>query len=255
MTISTSTVTATEIMTVGAARVLRERGLVFAGHGLPTLAVALARETVAPRCVVIYESGVVGAHPEFLPLSISDSVLVSGAEGVLGMPMLFGGILQRGRVEVGFLGAAQIDRQGSLNSTLIGERSAPRAKLPGSGGAVEIMAHAGEVFVLLRRHTPDTFVEQLDFVTSPSPQRAVDPGLAKPRGAGVTTVLSEYGVLTMLDGELTLTHVHPGVEAATVRENTGWDLRIAAHLAVIDPPSTHELELLRRLDPDRVYLR
>ncbi|WP_256841963.1 CoA-transferase subunit beta [Ornithinimicrobium cryptoxanthini] len=246
---------ATETLAVVAARTLAQEKIVFAGHGLPTLAVALARETVSPDCAVIYESGVVGAHPESLPLSISDSVLVSGAEGVLTMPTLFGGILQGGRAGIGFLGAAQIDRQGSLNSTLIGSWDTPRVKLPGSGGAVEIMANAREVFVIMRKHTTATFVEQLDFVTSPSPLRAHDPGVAKPQGAGVTKVFTEFGLLSMVGGELTLTGIHPDVEPERVLANTGWELAIAENLTIIEPPTTEELALLRDLDPDRVYLR
>ena len=249
--------TDSELLTVVAARELAGRGMVFAGHGLPTLAVSLAQHTVAPGCEVIYECGVTGAHPESLPLSISDSVLVSGAECVLPMTGLFQWVLQGGRVEVGFLGAAQIDRHGSLNSTLIGKDwRKPEVKLPGSGGAVEIMANAREVFVIMRRHTPQTFVEQLDFVTSPSPHVARDHGIAPPSGAGVSRVITPYGVLSRQDGELVLTDVHPGISIEQVRTQTGWDLRVSDEVTETPPPSEVELTTLReRLDPARIYLR
>ena len=147
----------TELLTVLAARELAGRRIVFAGIGLPTLAAALAELTVAPDIEIIYESGVTGAHPIGLPTTISDSILVTGAEAVLPMPQLFGYVIQGQRIDTGFLGAAQIDRHGSLNSTLIGGSYArPEHRLPGSGGAIEVMAHAREVFVVMRRHTPQT---------------------------------------------------------------------------------------------------
>jgi len=233
--------------------------MVFAGHGLPTLAVALAQQTCAPDIELVYESGVTGAQPNDLPLSISDSILVPGAAGVLPMTMLFNYVLQGQRIDVGFLGAAQIDKYGSLNSTLIGKDwEHPDVKLPGSGGAIEVMAGAREVFVVMRRHTPKTYVEKLDFCTTPSPYAA---GLAAegalPFGLGVTRVISELGVFSRHspDEELTLTALQPGITLEDVREATGWPLKVAEDLTTVVAPTNAELNGLRRLDPQRHYLR
>ncbi|MFJ2676462.1 CoA-transferase subunit beta [Streptomyces sp. NPDC087525] len=253
------TCTDSELLTVTAARELARRRLVFAGHGLPTLAVALARHSVAPEIETVYESGVIGAHPMAPPRSITDPILVTGAECVLSMAQMFGFVLQGGRVDVAFLGAAQIDRYGSLNSSIIGDWASPRVRLPGSGGAIEVMANAGEVFVVMRRHTPRSLVGELDFCTSPSPRRARETGGgARPRGKGVTRVITEHGILARdgIDDELRLIAVHPGVPVQRVRAATGWDLRIADDLAEIPPPDPEELRLLREeLDPDRIFLR
>ncbi len=248
-----------ELLAVTAARELAHHRVVFSGHGLPTLAVALARHTVAPDIQIVYESGVTGAHPVDLPRSVTDPVLVTGAECVMGMSQLFTYILQGRRIDVGFLGAAQIDKYGSLNSSIIGDWAAPRARLPGSGGAVEVMANAGEIFVVMRRHTAQTFVEELDFCTSPSPRRArgADGGV-QPHGKGVTRVVTNLGILARDGGEdeLRLVAVHPGVSVEQVRSATGWDLRTCDTLTQITPPSAEELRLLREeLDPNRLYLR
>ena len=244
----TSKPTTSELLTVLAARELAGCRVVFAGHGLPTLAVALAKETVAPHVEMVYESGVVGAHPRRLPLSISDSTLADGAECILGMPQLFGYMIQGGRIQVGFLGAAQIDRYGNLNSTLIAAKpDAPAHRLPGSGGAIEVMGHAREVFVVMRRHTPQTLVAALDYVTSPTPKGS----------GGVTRVITELGVLGRGedDEELVLTRTNTGVDAKTVVAATGWPLRTDEHLSTNALPTTDEISILRRLDPDRLYLR
>jgi glutaconate CoA-transferase, subunit B len=245
--------TVTELLTVLAARELAGRRIVFAGIGLPTLAAALAERTVAPDIEIIYESGVTGAHPSGLPTTISDSILVTGAEAVLPMPQLFGYVIQGQRIDTGFLGAAQIDRHGSLNSTLIGGPYArPEHRLPGSGGAIEVMAHAREVFVVMRRHTPQTLVDRLDFVTSPAPG-----GGRQASGRGVTRLITPLGVLTRgLDDELVLSSVNPGVDIAQVRAATGWPLKAAAAVSDTEPPTAEELRLLREvLDPGRIYLR
>lgn len=241
-----------ELLTVLAARELAGRHVVFAGHGLPTLAVSLAQLTCAPDIEIVYESGVTGAHPADLPTSISDSMLVTGAEGVLTMPQVFSYMIQGQRIDVGFLGAAQIDRHGSLNSTLIaGTYERPGHRLPGSGGAIEVMAHAREVFVLMRRHTPQTLVEKLDFVTSPAPT----PG-GQSSGLGVTRLLTTLGVLGRQGDELVLTSVNPGIRVEDVVRATGWPLQVAPELAPTEPPSTEELRVLREvLDPRRIYLR
>ena len=249
--------TTSELLTVLAARELAGRRVVFAGHGLPTLAVSLAQLTCAPGIEIVYESGVTGAHPIDLPTSISDSMLVTGAEGVLAMPQLFNYMIQGQRIDVGFLGAAQVDRHGSLNSTLIGgSYPRPERRLPGSGGAIEVMAHAREVFVVMRRHTPQTLVGQLDFVTSPAPDRTGPDGRGQASGRGVTRLITPLGVLTREAGEFTLSLVNPGVSVAEVRAATGWPLRVAPGVSQSEPPTAAELRQLREvLDPRRIYLR
>lgn len=252
--------TSSELLTIHSARALAGRRVVFAGHGLPTLAIALAQRTVAPEIEIVYESGVTGARPPDLPRTISDSVLVPGAASVIPMTHLFNYVLQGQRVDVGFLGAAQVDRYGSLNSTLIGsDWEHPDSRLPGSGGAIEAMAGAAEIFLVMRRHTPRTFVETLDFVTSPSPHRAAQSEVGTmPAGAGVTHVITDLGIMTRSaqDEELTLSAVHPGVDPAEVVRQTGWDLQVAADLETTQAPTPAELTILREsLDPTRIYLR
>jgi glutaconate CoA-transferase subunit B len=251
--------TESELVVSAAARLLRDRATVFAGVGLPILAVDLASRTVNPRVEAIYESGVAGAHPEEMAQSVADSVLVSGAEAVLSMHALFGYVLGGGRVDVGFLGAAQIDRVGSINTSFIGDRSSPDVRLPGSGGAADIMANAGEIFVIMRRHDVDSFPAALDYVTSPSPVAAEASTVTrKPRGFGVSTVISPLGILRRHDrwGELTLTHVHPGVDVDEVRSRTGWDLSVADEVGETPAPTAEELRLLRdEIDTVRLYLR
>ncbi|CAM5247477.1 3-oxoadipate--succinyl-CoA transferase [Streptomyces californicus] len=227
------------------------------GASWTTRAVELAALTVAPGIEVVYESGVCGAHPSRLPETIADAVLITGAEAVVSMPALFGSVLQGGHIDVGFLGAAQIDRWGSLNTSVIGEWERPAVRLPGSGGAVEVMANAREVFVVMRRHTPRSFAAALDFCTTPGPDRALADGI-RPLGVGVTRVVTELGVLARdgIGDELRLVAVHPGVTVAQVLAATGWELRTAGRVATTEPPTPAELRLLREdVDPDRVYLR
>lgn len=250
-------VTSSELLSVVASRELAGRHTVFAGIGLPTLATSLAQLTVAPGIEIVYESGVCGAHPSHLPETIADAVLITGAEAVLSMPAVFGYVLQGGHIDVGFLGAAQIDRWGNLNSSVIGDWHAPDVRLPGPGGAMEVMANAREVFVVMRRHTPRSFTAELDFCTSPGPDRALAEGI-RPLGAGVTRVITDLGILARsgVGEELSLVAVHPGVTVDQVRQATGWDLRVADTLATIEPPTASELRLLREdVDPGRVYLR
>jgi glutaconate CoA-transferase subunit B len=229
---ATATYTADEMMAVEAARRLRDGDVCFVGIGLPSLAANLARVTHAPRCVLIYESGTIGAKPSELPLSIGDGELAETADAVVSVPEMFGYWLQGGRIDIGFLGAAQIDRRGNLNSTVIGEYDEPRVRLPGGGGAPEIATSVREVFVMLKQ-TPRTFVERLDFKTSV--------------GDRVRVVVTDLGILEPEDGELTLTHVHFGVDPEQAREATGWDLRVATDLAVSAPPTDAELTALRSL--------
>ena len=225
---------ADEMMAVEAARRLRHGSVCFVGIGLPSLACNLARATHAPDTVLVYESGTIGAKPAELPLSIGDGELAETADVVVSVPEMFAYWLQGGRIDVGFLGAAQIDRHGNLNSTVIGSYDAPRVRLPGGGGAPEIATQAGEVFVMLR-HSPRTFVERLDFRTS--------------SGERVSLVVTDLGVLEPRGGEreLTLTFVHPGVDAEQVRAATGWRLRVADDLRETPPPTEHELAALRSL--------
>jgi glutaconate CoA-transferase subunit B len=224
--------TADEIMAVEAARRLEDGTVCFVGIGLPSLAANLARRTHAPGCVLVYESGTIGAKPRRLPLSIGDGELAETADAVVSVPEVFAYWLQAGRVDVGFLGAAQIDRHGNLNSTVIGAYDAPTVRLPGGGGAPEIATGVRDVFVMLRQ-SRRAFVPALDFTTSV--------------GDRVRVVVTDLGVLEPRDGELTLVAVHPGVTAGDARDATGWDLRVAPDLRETEPPSRAELAALRSL--------
>jgi glutaconate CoA-transferase subunit B len=221
-----------EMMAVAAARRLDDGVVCFVGIGLPSLACNLARATHAPGCVLIYESGTIGAKPNHLPLSIGDGELAETADTVVSVPEIFAYWLQGGRIDVGFLGAAQIDRHGGLNSTVIGDYASPSVRLPGGGGAPEIALGVRDVFVMLRQ-SKRAFVEQLDFETS--------------LGDRVRVVVTDLGILEPVDGELTLTATYPGVSADDARAETGWELRVARDLATVEPPSEHELTTLRAL--------
>jgi glutaconate CoA-transferase subunit B len=221
-----------ELMAIEAARRLSNDTVCFVGIGLPSTAANLARATHAPDCVLIYESGTIGAKPTELPLSIGDGELAETADAVVSVPEMFAYWLQGGRIDVGFLGAAQIDRHGNLNSTVIGPYDSPTVRLPGGGGAPEIATNVRDVFVMLRQ-TPRTFVERLDFRTSV--------------GDRVRVVVTDLGVLEPRDGELTLTHVHPGVSVDDVQAATGWELRVAGDVRETTPPTEHELRALHAL--------
>ena len=224
--------TTDEMMAVEASRRLRDGVVCFVGIGLPSRAANLARRTHAPACVLVYESGTIGAKPTELPLSIGDGELAETADSVVSVPEMFGYWLQGGRIDVGFLGAAQIDRHGNLNSTVIGDYGRPKVRLPGGGGAPEIATNVRDVFVMLRQ-TPRAFVEQLDFTTSV--------------GDNVRVVVTDLGILEPVDGELTLVKVHPGISGDDARAATGWALRVAADLTETEPPSALELDALRGL--------
>jgi glutaconate CoA-transferase, subunit B len=238
-----------EMMAVAAARRLRNGTVCFVGIGLPSLAANLARRTHAPGCVLVYESGTIGAKPRVLPLSIGDGELAATADTVVSVPEIFSYWLQGGRVDVGFLGAAQIDRFGNLNSTVIGDYERPKVRLPGAGGAPEIAASCRETFVMLRQ-SPRTFVERLDFCSSVG--HGDGPGtrerLGLP-GKGVTVVVTDLGLLEPHPEtkEFVLTYVHPGVTADQAREATGWTLSVADDLRETDPPTSEELGALRAL--------
>lgn len=242
-------VSADEMMTVVAARALTDETVCFVGIGLPSTAANLARLTHAPRTVLVYESGTIGSKPRTLPLSIGDGELAETADAVVPVPEIFAYWLQGGRIDVGFLGAAQIDRLGNLNSTVIGDYERPKVRLPGAGGAPEIAAMAGEVIVIIRQ-SRRSFVERLDFRTSVG--YGVAPGdrtrLAMP-GKGPTIVITDLGVLRPdpETRELTLTQVHPGVSVQEAREKTGWPLQVSEDVKETEPPTDGELSELRRL--------
>jgi glutaconate CoA-transferase subunit B len=240
---------ADDMMTVAAARCLQSGTVCFVGIGLPSTAANVARLLHAPDCVLIYESGCIGAKPTRLPSSIGDGVLAEHADAVIGVPEIFSYWLQAGRIDVGFLGAAQIDRFANLNTTVIGPYDHPAVRLPGAGGAPEIAANCGEVIVTLR-HNRRAFVERLDFVTSFGHGDGGDHrarlGL---RGRGPTAVITDLGVLRPEPGsnELVLTDVHPGVTVDDVVAATGWDLKVATEVVVTEPPSALELDTLYAL--------
>ena len=241
--------TADEMMTVAAARQLRNGTVCFVGIGLPSEAANLARALHAPGCVLIHESGCIGAKPSVLPRSIGDGELADTADDVVSVPEIFNYWLQGGRIDVGFLGAAQIDRFGNLNTTIIGPYGQPKVRLPGAGGAPEIASSAKEVIVVLR-HSRRAFVEQVDFVSSAGylwgKGAREQLGLL---GAGPTVVITDLGVLTPdpETRELTLASVHPGKSVADARAATGWELRVADQLSETQPPSRAELAALRAL--------
>jgi glutaconate CoA-transferase subunit B len=240
-----------ETMIIAAARQLEGERVCFVGTGPPNLASGIAKRTVAPDLILIYEAGVVGARPARQPLSIGDPTLVTGALSVVPMFDLFAYYLQRGHVDVAFLGASQIDRFGNINTTVIGEYDNPKVRLPGSGGACEIALNARKVFVVMQQ-SKRSFVERVDFVTSPGHKDG-----AVRRGGGPSVVVTQLGVYEFDDtGEMVLTMLHPGVDTAEIEANTGWEIRTAVDLATSPPPTAEELDLLRReLDPDGVYAR
>lgn len=250
MTTSTREYTSEEIMTVTAARQLPNGAVCFVGIGLPSAACNLARMTHAPDLVLIYESGTVGTKPRVLPLSIGDGELAETATSVVPLPEIFAHYLQRGRVDLGFLGAAQIDRHGNLNSTVIGDYAQPKVRLPGAGGAPAIACFAREVLIVMKQ-TPRSFVPRLDFCTSygyltGSGARAAT---GSP-GAGPRAVITDFGVLRPdpSTDELTLSALYPGVTVEAARAATGWPLAVAARLETLPPPTPAELRTLRALE-------
>ena len=243
--------TADEMMTVAAARQLHDGAVCFVGIGLPSTAANLARATHAPGVVLIYESGTLGAKPDRLPLSIGDGILADTADTVVSVPEVFNYWLQPGRIDVGFLSAAQIDRFANINTTVIGtDYRHPAVRLPGAGGAPEIAASCREVVVVLRQ-TVRTFVDRVDFVTSVGfGQGAGDRQRLGLTGSGPRVVITDLGVLTPDPEtcELTLVSVHPDATLEQARAATGWQLAVSPELAVTNPPSDLELSVLRRLE-------
>lgn len=249
---------AAELMIINAARLLRDGDVVFVGVGQPNLACNLAKRTHAPNLVMIYEAGVIGAEPRRLPLSIGDPTLVTGALSVVSMYDIFSLYLQRGNVDVGFMGGAQIDRFGNINATVIGgDYAHPRTRLPGSGGAQEIAAWANRCY-LMTPHQKRRFPEKVDFLTSAGflTGRAARQATGV-RGGGMVAVVTDIGMMEPDEsGELVLTALHPGRKVEEAKANTGWDLKVSATLRTTDPVSDRELGILRNdLDPTGIYLR
>jgi glutaconate CoA-transferase subunit B len=236
-------------MTIASARLLEKNAVCFVGIGLPSAAANLARLTHAPDVVLIYESGPIGAKPHVLPLSIGDGDLAETADTVVSTPEIFRYWLQGGRIDVGFLGAAQIDRFANLNTTVIGDYNKPKVRLPGAGGASEIACGAHEVFLILKQ-SKRTFVDKLDFRTSMGFGNGGDHrerlGL---RGMGPTKVVTDLCVMEpdAKTRELTVTCLHSGVTQGQVTEATGWPVRFAEKITVLEPPTTEELAILRDL--------
>jgi glutaconate CoA-transferase subunit B len=227
-----SAATTSEVQTVVAARRLSHSKSVFIGVGRPSTAAILARMVHNPDLVLVYESGTIGAKPFHVPLSIGDGELAETADAVVSVPEMFNYWIGPGRIQVAFLGAAQIDRHANLNSTVIGDYEHPRTRLPGAGGAPEIATGCAEV-VVIAPHSVRTFVNQLDFLTT--------------TGRRTTDVITDLGVLEPRGGELTLTRLHPGVTPEQVQEATGWELAMVDDLRVTDPPTDEELAALREL--------
>ena len=234
--------TLNELMCVLAAREIKDGDVVFVGIGLPNLACNLARATHAPNMTLIYESGAVGAVPDRVPPSIGDPALVTGSLMVTSMADIFQSFLQNGKIQIGFLGGAQVDKRGNINTTVVGPYDAPKVRLPGSGGACEIAQHARRVLIVTKLDKR-AFPDKVDFVTS--------------SGKRVAKVITNMGILEPgPDGELTLTSLHPGVTFEQVQENVGWTLKKAAALKPPELPLPREIELLRtKLDPQRLHIK
>jgi len=259
--IETAAFTKSEMMIVAAARELAGQRVCFVGVGLPNIAVNLAKRTVAPDLELVYEAGVFGARPARLPLSIGDPTIVTGATAVTSMWDLFSLYLQGGLIDVGFLGAAQIDRFGNINTTVIGDYEHPTTRLPGSGGACEIAINAREVFVIMRQ-SRRSFVDRIDFRTSPGNLGGAENAARIRReqgwlGRGPSVVVTDLGIFHFDDdGEMRLDSLHPGASIDQVRETIGWEPKIASDLAATPEPTGEELRIIRvELDPGGAYTR
>ncbi|MBN8580119.1 MAG: CoA-transferase subunit beta [Anaerolineae bacterium] len=246
-----------ELMIINAARLLRDGDVVFVGVGQPNLACNLAKRTHAPNLVMIYEAGVIGAEPERLPLSIGDPTLVSGSLSVVSMYDIFANYLQRGNVDVGFMGGAQIDKYGNINATTIGGYEHPKVRLPGSGGSQEIAAWANRCYIMTP-HQKRRFPERVEFMTSAG---FIDGKGAREarglRGGGMLAVVTDIGILEPDDsGEMRLAALHTGRTVEEAQANTGWELKVAESVKVTEPVTKKELRILREeLDPAGIYLK
>lgn len=246
-----------ELMIINASRLLRDGDVVFVGVGQPNLACNLAKRTHAPNLVMIYEAGVIGAEPERLPLSIGDPTLVSGALSVVSMYDIFANYLQRGNVDVGFMGGAQIDKYGNINATTIGGYTQPKVRLPGSGGSQEIAAWANRCYIMTP-HQKRRFPEKVEFMTSAG---FIDGKRARQsrglRGGGMLAVVTDIGILEPDDsGEMMLTALHTGRTVEDAKANTGWNLKVAETIKTTEQVTKKELRILREeLDPTGIYLK
>lgn len=255
----TKPIKASERMAIRASQELKNQEVVFVGIGLPNLACNLARATHAPQLFMIYESGTIGTLPARLPVSIGDPTLVTDSLAIVSQADIFQSYLQGGLIEVGFLGGAQVDRYGNINTTVIGDYQNPKVRLPGSGGACEIATHSQRVLIMMRM-SPKSFVEKCDFITSPGSQWH-GTGEVRTRsqlglpGGGPTKAITDLGVLEMIDGEFQLTEIYAGVTVDQVKAACGWDLKIASKLKTLSEFDLKALELLRtKIDPDELYL-
>ena len=246
--------TPSEMMIVASARQLAGEKVCFVGIGPPNIACTLAKRTVSPGLELVYEAGVFGAAPLRLPLSIGDPSLVTGSVSVTSMFEIFAYYLQRGLIDVAFLGASQIDRYGDINTTVIGDYARPKVRLPGSGGACEISINARKTFVIMPQ-SKKSFVDKVDFVTSPGHLSGRRP--KEWIGGGPSVVVTSLGVYRFSPaGRMYLASMHPGVTLEEVRDNTGWDLDVADDLEQTRPPTPEELRLVRdELDPEGIYSR
>lgn len=248
--------TKSELMAIAAARELKDREVVFVGIGLPNLAANLAKRIHAPNLIMIYEAGVIGANPSRLPLSIGDPCLVTGSISVCSMFDVFSFYLQNGRIDVGFLGGAQIDRFGNINTTVIGDYNAPKVRLPGSGGGCDIASLAKRV-IIITPHEIRRFPEKVDFITSPGFLNGKNIrqklGIG---GGGPCKVITDLAILGFDNetGEMMVESIHPGIKIEDVKKNTGWDIKISKDLRITEEPSKEELITLRELDPNKIYL-
>ena len=248
---------ATELRIIVAAREIKDGDSVLVGVGEPNLAANLAKKLQAPRLNMVYESGAVGSNPYRMPLSIGDPCLVTGAKSICSMYEQFAYYLQGGKIDVGFLGGAQIDKFGNINSTVIGTYGSPKVRLPGSGGACDIASNVGKI-IIVTPHEARRFVEKVDFRTSPG---FVDGKEAwkklKLQGGGPYAVITDLCTMKFDpdSGEMMLVSLHPGVTVEKVQQNTPWKLKIASKLEETPPPTEKELTTLRAIDPAKIYLR
>jgi glutaconate CoA-transferase subunit B len=243
-----------ELMTVMASRIMQDGNVVFVGVGLPNIAANLAKSLHAPRLVMVYETGIVGAKPFRMPLSVGDAGVTSNSQCILGSFETFNWVLQGGRIDVGFLGGAQVDRWGNINSTVIGDYAHPTVRLPGSGGAGDIASMAKRT-VIVMTHERRRFPEHVDFITSPGfvggrqGRKA-----AEISGLGPELVITDLGILGFdAEGEMELRSVHPGVCVEQVLAQTGWKLKVAASVQCTEQPTTEELTTLRAIDKEGFY--
>jgi len=246
--------TNTELMIVAASREIQDGNRVFVGIGLPVLACLLAQRSRASSISMVFESGVIGARPSRMVLTMGDPALASGAAMVVDFFDLFALMLQKGLIDVGFLGAAQIDKFGNLNTSVIGDYNKPKVRLPGSGGACEV-ASLSKRTVIIMQHEKRRFVERVDFVTSPGHVKGrYEIGI---RGGGPSAVITTLGIFRFDDqGEMYLDSLHPGVSEADVRLNTGWNIKVAGRVKRTEPPTPEEIRILREdIDPKGIFLR